>query len=121
MSVLQASALIQSAVLKARMRVMMSVRRLMGMLIIAALADTNIQTHLIIAAISNVYIAMKMPGMVFVHKEYSAKISAGISNPINLIAVDAITNVPPPGVQQVNAAFPARFLVMTSVSIRIGI
>jgi hypothetical protein len=107
MSVLQASALIQSAVLKARMRVMISARRLMGMLIIAALADTNIQTHLTIAAISNVYIVMKTPGMVSVHKEYPAKISAGISNPINLIAVDATMNVPPPGVQQVNAAFRA--------------
>jgi hypothetical protein len=93
--------------MKARLRVMMSVRRLMGMLIIAALADTNVQTLLTIAAISNVYIVMKTPGMAFVHKEYSATISAGISNPMDIIAVDAITNVPPAGVQQVNAAFPA--------------
>jgi hypothetical protein len=93
--------------MKARLRVMMSVRRLMGMLIIAALVDTNVQTLLTIAAISNVYIVMKTPGMAFVHKEYSATISAGISNPMDIIAVDAITNVLPAGVQQVNAAFPA--------------
>ena len=67
---------------------------------------------------------MKTMGMGFVQGdlvEYTAMMSAGISNPMDIIAAKALTNVPPRGVQQVNAALQARLLVMTSALIRIGI